>query len=209
MGCHLWGRTESDTTEQLHFHFSPSCIGEGHGNPLQCSCLENPRDWGAWWAAIYGVAQSRTRLKRLSSRSSSPRMAGSGKVQIGLMERSWDHRKTETEKPSHLSLPPHSVSSVAQSCLTLCEPMDYSMPGLTVHHQLTKLTQTHTHCISDAIQPSDPVVPFSSHLQSFPASGSFPMSWFFSSGGHSIRVSTSASVLPMNTQDWFPWGLTG
>ena len=52
---------------QLHFHFSLSCVGEGNGNPLQCSCLENPRDGGAWWAAVYGVAQSRTRLKRLSS----------------------------------------------------------------------------------------------------------------------------------------------
>ena len=61
---------ESDTTEQLPFHFSLSCIGEGNGNPLQCSCLENPRDGGAWWAAIYGVAQSWTRLKRLSSSSS-------------------------------------------------------------------------------------------------------------------------------------------
>ena len=57
------GSIESDTTEQLHFHFSLSCIGEGNGNPLQCSCLENPRDGGAWWAAVYGVAQSRTRLK--------------------------------------------------------------------------------------------------------------------------------------------------
>ena len=70
MGCSPWGRKESDTTEQLHFHFSLSCIGEGNGNPLQCSCLENPRDGEAWSAAIYGVAQSRTRLKRLSSSSS-------------------------------------------------------------------------------------------------------------------------------------------
>ena len=60
-----------DTTERLPFHFSPSCIGEGNGNPLQCSCLRNPKDGGAWWAAVYGVAQSRTRLKRLSSSSSS------------------------------------------------------------------------------------------------------------------------------------------
>ena len=58
-------------TERLHFHFSLSCIGEGNGNPLQCSCLENPRDRGAWWAAVYGVTQSRTQLKRLSSSSSS------------------------------------------------------------------------------------------------------------------------------------------
>ena len=65
VGCSPWGLKESDTTEQLHFHFS--CIGEGNGNPLQCSCLENSRNGGAWWAAVYGVAQSRTRLKRLSS----------------------------------------------------------------------------------------------------------------------------------------------
>ena len=58
----LWGRTESDTTERIDFHFSLSCFGEGNGDPLQCSCLENPRDGGAWWAAVYGVAQSRTRL---------------------------------------------------------------------------------------------------------------------------------------------------
>ena len=66
VGCSPWGREESHTTERLHFHFSLLCIGEGNGNPLQYSCLENPRDGGAWWAAVYGVAQSRTRLKRLS-----------------------------------------------------------------------------------------------------------------------------------------------
>ena len=63
VGYSPWGLQESGTTERLHFHFSHSCIGEGNGNPLQCSCLENPRDGGAWWAAVYGVAQSRTRLK--------------------------------------------------------------------------------------------------------------------------------------------------
>ena len=66
VGCSPWGRQESDATEPLHFDFSLSCIGEGNGNPLQCSCLENPRDSGAWWAAVYGVAQSQTRVKRLS-----------------------------------------------------------------------------------------------------------------------------------------------
>ena len=70
VGCSPWGRKESDMTVWLHFHFSLLCIGEGNGNPLQCSCLENPRDRGAWWADVYGVAQSRTRLKRLSSSSS-------------------------------------------------------------------------------------------------------------------------------------------
>ena len=71
VGCSPWG---PDTTEQLHFHFSLSCIGEGNGNPLQYSCLENPRDGDAWWAAVYGVAQNRTRLKWLSSSSSSSKL---------------------------------------------------------------------------------------------------------------------------------------
>ena len=69
VGCSPWGRWESDTTERLHFHVSLSCIGEGNGNPLQYSCLENPRDRGTWWAAVFGVAQSRTRLTWLSSSS--------------------------------------------------------------------------------------------------------------------------------------------
>ena len=69
VGCSPGGCKESDTTEQPHFHFSFSCIGEGNGNPLQSSCLENPRDGRAWWAAVYGVTQSQTRLKRLSSSS--------------------------------------------------------------------------------------------------------------------------------------------
>ena len=71
VGCSPWGLEELDVTKRLHFYFSLSCIGEGNGNPLRCSCLENPRDGGAWWAAVYGVAQSWTRLKRLSSSSSS------------------------------------------------------------------------------------------------------------------------------------------
>ena len=88
VGCSPWGREESDTTERLHFHSSLSCIGEGNGSPLQRSCLENPKDRGAWWAAVYGVAQSRTWLKQLSSSSSSK---------------------------------------------TLCDPMDWSLPGSSVH----------------------------------------------------------------------------
>ena len=71
VSCSPWGCEELDMTEQLHFHFSLSCIREGNGNPLQRSCLENPRDRGAWWVAVYGVAQSRIRLKWLSSSSSS------------------------------------------------------------------------------------------------------------------------------------------
>ena len=70
MGYNPWGHEELDTTERLHFHFSLSSIGVGNGNLLQCSCLENPRDGGAWWAAVYGVTQSWIRLKQLSSSSS-------------------------------------------------------------------------------------------------------------------------------------------
>ena len=114
--------------ERLHFHCSLSCIGEGNGNPLQCSCLENPRDGGTWRAAVYGVAQSRTRLKRLSSGSSSNR---------------------------HYSV---QFSSVSQSCLTLCNHMDCSTPGFPVHHQLPEFAQTYVHQVSDAIQPSHPLL---------------------------------------------------
>ena len=93
-------------------------------------------------------------------------------------------------------------SSFTQLYPILCNPMDCSTPGFPVHHQLLELTQTHVHRVGD-------VVPFSSCLQSFPASGSFQMRQFFSSGGQSIRVSASASVLPMNIQNRFPLGWTG
>ena len=109
-GCSPWGHWGLDTTEWLHFHFSLSHTGGGNGNPLQCSCLENPRDGGAWWAAIYGVAQSRTRLKRLSSSSSSYVMA-----------------------PNRLILEFMCLhAKLFQSCLTLYDPMDDSLPGSSV-----------------------------------------------------------------------------
>ena len=76
-------------TERLHFHFSLSCIGEGNDDPLQCSCMENPRDGGAWWAAVYGVTQRWTQLKRLSSSSSSSSMYGC---------ESWTVKKAEHQR---------------------------------------------------------------------------------------------------------------
>ena len=114
--------SQSDTTERLHFHFSLSCIGEGNGNPLQCSCLENPRDGGAWWAAISGVTLSRTQLKRLSSSSSRssmkatsvtgrqmrpekaqlPALAGDCKSQMGYLSQASDQRQTPLD-PIRLS----------------------------------------------------------------------------------------------------------
>ena len=123
------------------------------------------------------------------------------------------------------------LSSVAHSCLTLWNPIDCSTPGLPIHHQLLEFTQTHVHWVSDAIQPSHPssplllpftplhspslpftllpVVPFFSHLHSFPASGSFSISGLFASSGQSFGASASAYVLLMNIQSWCPFGLAG
>ena len=93
----------------------------------------------------------------------------------------------------------HMFSSVTQSCSTLCHPKDCSMPGFPVHHQLLDLAQTQVHRVNDAIQPSHPLL--SPSPPAFTTSGSFPRSQFFPLGGQSIRVSASASVLPMNIQD--------
>ena len=101
------------------------------------------------------------------------------------------------------------LSSITQLCPTLCNTMDCNTPGFPVHYQLSQFTQTHVHRVRDVIQPSHPLVPFSACLRSFPASGSFPMSQFFTSGGQTTGVSVSASVPPMNTLDWSPLGWTG
>ena len=101
-------------------------------------------------------------------------------------------------------------SLVTQSCLTLCDTMDCSIPGLPVHQQLLEFPQTHIYWVGDAIQPSHPLLsPSPPAPQSFPVSGSFQMSQFLASGCQSNRVSASASVLPTNIQDWFPLGGTG
>ena len=99
--------------------------------------------------------------------------------------------------------------SVPKSCMTPCDPMECSMPSFPVLHHLLKLAQTHVHQVGDAIQPSLPVILFSSCFESFPASRSLPMNQLFASGGQSIGASTSASVLPVNIQGWFSSGLTG
>ena len=125
----------------------------------------------------------------------------------GLTQK-WHLRLTELY---HLHLQSIQFSSVTQSCPTLCDPMDCSAPGFPFHHQLLELAQTHVHRVCDAIQSSHslssrspPAFNLSQHQ-----AGSFPMSQFFTSGGQSIGVSASASVLPMNIQDWFPLGRTG
>ena len=130
-------------------------------NPLLCSCLENPRDGGAWWAAIYGVTQSWTRLKRLSSSSSMTLHI------VYLVNVSHDTALCACSNSINVRsnwlivLFKSSVwvqfSSVAQLCPTLCDPLNCSTPGLPVHHQLLELTQTHVHWVGDAIQPTHPL----------------------------------------------------
>ena len=108
----------------------------------------------------------------------------------------------------NMKQPSVQFSSGTQSCPTLCDPMDCSMPGLPVRHQLPEFIQIHVHWVA---MPSNHLIlcwPFSSHLQSFPASGAFQISQLYPSGYQSIGVSASASVLPMNIQDWFPLGWT-
>ena len=109
----------------------------------------------------------------------------------------------------HMMYSASQFSLVTQSCPTLCDQIDCSMPGFPVHHQLPEFTQTNVHWVSDAIQPSHPVILISSCLQSFPVSGSFPMSQFFASGDQSIVVSALVWAFAMNILDWFPLGLTG
>ena len=112
--------------------------------------------------------------------------------------------------PVHHPFSEIQFSSVAQSCMTVCDSMNCSMPGLPVHHQILEFTKTHVHWVSDDTQPSSSsVVPFSSCPQSLPASESFPVSQLFAWCGQSIGVSALASVLPKNTQDWSPLEWTG
>ena len=120
-------------------------------------------------------------------------------------------RKTTSSQPSLKEYTINLSSVQLLSCVWLCNPMNHSMPGLPVHHQLPESTQIHVHRVGDAIHPtiSSSVVPFYSCPQSFPASGSFPVSHLFTSNDQSIGISASASVLPMNSQGWFPLGLIG
>ena len=160
MGCSPWGSEESDTTKRLHFYFSLSCIGEGSGNPLQCSWLENPRDGGAWWAAIYGVTWSRTRLKRLSSSS---RVSG----------RLWPLQETLQDQQVSLAQfssvqPLRHVGLFATPWTAACQ----ASLSITNSRSLLKLMSI------ESVMPSNHLfflIPFSC-LQSFSASRSFQMS---------------------------------
>ena len=205
VGCSPWGCKESDTSERLHFHLLLSRIGEGNSNPFQCYCLENPRDGGASWASIYGIAQSWVQLKQLSSSSSSCCFYSS------IFH--WFYEAFPWQVDRNLCAPiicwGTQFSSVAQSCPTLCNPMDYSRPGFAVHHQLLELTQTHVHWVNDAIQPSHPLSSPSPPASIFPS-----MRVFSNESGLCIGWpkfwSFSFNISPSNEYSgWFPLGLTG
>ena len=122
-------------TERLLFHFSLSCIGEGNGNPLQCSCLESPRDRGAWWAAVSGAAQSRTRLKRLSSSRSSKGFPGGSEVKAFA-----SNAGDPGSIPGSGSSPGRGNGNPLQySCLE--NPMDRGAWKATVHGVVTSRTR--------------------------------------------------------------------
>ena len=152
------------------------------------------------WQVIGGRTHQQKRMEGLKK----PNIFVSGKILLLMGKGWWDVQGFHTRMLASVQL-----SSGAQLCLTLCDSMDFSSPGFPVHHQLPEFTQTHVHWVGDAIQTSSSVIPFSYCLQSFQASGSFQMSQFFASGGQSIGVSASATVLPMNIQDWLPLGWTG
>ena len=121
-----------------------------------------------------------------------------------ITELEHEHRILGSKYSSHFAVV--QLLSCDQLCPTLSYSMDCSMPGFAVLCYLPEFAQTHVHPVGDVIQPSYPLLPSFPALHSFPASGSFPMSQLFSSSGQSIRASASASVLPMNIQDWFPLG---
>ena len=179
--------------------------------------MENPIDRGPWRATVHRVANSWTWLQWLSMH------AHGGKVICA-----WLHIFVWCESKAYsrpvldytvnlqsytvnVRIMLHIQSVQSLSHVWLCDSMNCSTPGLPVHHQLPEFTQTHVHWVDDAIQPSHSLSSTSppSCLQSFPTSGSFQMSQFFTSSGQSIGISASTSVLPMNIQEWVPLGLTG
>ena len=177
--------------------------GEGNNYPLRYSCLEHSMDKRDRWATVHGVTESQTRLGHFHQWQSL--LQGGFLLLHKTSDYDWVHILTQTPFSSV------QFSLVAQSCLTLCNIMNRSMPGLPVNQQLLEFTQAHIHWVGDAIHPaiSSSVIPFSSCPQSLPASESFPMSQPFPWGGQSTGVLASASFLPKKSQGWSPSEWTG
>ena len=151
----------------------------GYGNPLQYSCLENSVVRGTWRATVHGVQR---------------------------VINYWMTKVLSKQFLCCCLIHTLSFKVLLSSVQSLCDPLDCSTPGFPVHYQLPALAQTHVHWVSDAIIPSHPVIPSPPAFNLSQHQGLFSMSMFFTSAGQSIGVSASASVLSMNTQDWFPLG---
>jgi len=237
-GIHV-GREESDTTERLHFHFFFSCIGEGNGNPFQCSCLENPRDRGAGWAAVYGVTQSRTRLKRLSSsthlslslhlcNTSVPatvliqgwyRDTGIIKTRVPslgeprVQRRRWTNRLLFYSSRCH-DKRKHEVLWENTHCCWVVKSYPTLWPHGVQHAVLTCPSLFPEFAQTHVHWVGDAIQP--SHLRSPPSPPALNLSknqflFQWTSSWHQVAkvLTTSASVLLMNILGWFPLALTG
>ena len=189
-------------TEQLHFHFSLSCIGEGNGNPLQCSCLENPRDGGAWWAAVYGVAQSRTRLKRLSSSSIVDSQCFSCIAKSFSFISKDSHRSRVKSKvlvsTSHIT---ETYALQSPPCPLLSHVQLFVTPWTAAHQDSLSITNSwnllELMSIESVMPSNHPPLLLTSI---FPSIRVFPVSQLFISDGQSIEALASVSVLPVNIQ---------
>ena len=199
-----------DTTERFHFPFSLSCIGEGDGNPLQCSCLENPRDGRAWWAAVYGVAQGQTRLYWLSSSSSSSSAFWHIIIWIETMLGGYQQKipVLNARKPrlreSNLNVPFTQLALLFSLSVMSCSLWPCGLQHARLPCPLLSPWFCSNSCpLSKWCHPiiSSSVAPFFCP-RSFAASGS-------SYEVVKVGASVSSSALPMNIQGWFPLGLTG
>ena len=194
-----------------------------------CPTLSDPMDYSPPGSSVQGILQARILKWVAIPFSRGPRDQTWVSHTAGRFFTIWANREVQFQVsvqfsrsvvsdslwPLQASLSEHvntdissryCCCSAAKPRPTLCDPMDCSTPGFPVLHPLLELAQTHVHWVGDAIQPSHPL--FSSCLQSFQASGPFPMRWLFTSGGQTTGASASATVLPMNIQSWFPLGLT-
>ena len=193
--------------EWVFWYFLIMLFGEGNGNPLQCSCLENPRDGGAWWAAVCGVAE-------LDTTEATWQLAMMLLFACNSLKMDFEIRNVWGFKYAEMCRLLWVRASAQFSCHSVVS--DSLRPHGLHHIRLPCPSPTPRACSNSCplswwCHPtiSSSVVPFSSCLQFFPWLGSFPMSQFFTSGGQSTGVSATASVLPMNIQDWFLLGLTG